>query len=61
MNFESVAQLPYLQARIDETLRMYPPVPSNISRMVPKEGIVVDEQFVQGNVSKARRNYLDVV
>jgi cytochrome P450 len=50
MDFAAVAQLPYLQACIEETLRLYPPVPSGLPRMVPKGGMVIDGQFVHGNV-----------
>jgi cytochrome P450 len=51
MDFAAVAELPYLQACIEETLRLYPPVPSNMPRMVAREGMVIDGQFVQGEVS----------
>ena len=48
----SVAQLPYLQAVLEEGLRLYPPVPAALLRRTPPEGETINGQFVPGNVSK---------
>lgn len=45
----SFAKLPYLQACIDETLRLFPPVPSGLQRMTPTEGLLVGDIFIPGD------------
>ncbi|KAL2001924.1 hypothetical protein VTN02DRAFT_982 [Thermoascus thermophilus] len=47
----SVAQLPYLHAVLEESLRIYPPVPSILPRLVPEGGAVIDRRFVPGGTS----------
>lgn len=47
----SIAKLPYLHAVLEESLRIYPPVPSIFPRLVPEGGAVIDHQFVPGGVS----------
>jgi cytochrome P450 len=51
MTFAAEAQLTYLQACIDEALRIYPPVPMSLPRITPPEGGVMSGHFVPGNVS----------
>lgn len=46
ITFTSVSQLKYLLAVLNESLRMYPPVPGNFPREVPKTGAMVDGLFV---------------
>ncbi|GKT40345.1 cytochrome P450 monooxygenase FCK2 [Colletotrichum spaethianum] len=45
----ALSRLPYLQACIDETLRLHPPVPSGLQRMTPPEGMEIDGTFIPGN------------
>ncbi|KAI0204852.1 cytochrome p450 monooxygenase [Astrocystis sublimbata] len=45
-----LSKLEYLQACIDETLRMYPPLPGGVQRMTPPEGLQLDHDFfIPGN------------
>ena len=50
INAQSTARLKYLQAVILEGLRMYPPLPFALPRVVPEGGDVVDGRFVPGGV-----------
>ncbi|KAK0506872.1 hypothetical protein JMJ35_010726 [Cladonia borealis] len=43
---ESVTQLPYLAAVLQESLRMHSPSPSSLGRFVPKGGDAIDGRFV---------------
>ena len=51
IDFMSVSTLPYLLACLDEALRMYPPVPLGLPRVVPKGGATVSGHFVPEDVS----------
>ncbi|PVH82038.1 cytochrome P450 monooxygenase-like protein [Cadophora sp. DSE1049] len=53
MTFVKEAQLPYLHACIEETFRVYPPVPMELNRVTPPEGATIDGLFVPGNKSVA--------
>jgi cytochrome P450 len=55
--YDAVKSLPYLDAIINETLRLKPPVPSAIHRQTPPEGIWIDEIFVPGDVHVAVPTY----
>ncbi|KAH7140458.1 benzoate 4-monooxygenase cytochrome P450 [Dactylonectria estremocensis] len=49
LNHSSISRLKYLQACIDETLRLFPPVPSGLQRMTPASGLQIGEMFIPGN------------
>jgi cytochrome P450 len=49
-----VTPLPYLNAVIEETLRMYSPVPVALTRIVPPGGAPISGHWVPGNVSYPR-------
>lgn len=50
MNFASLSKLTYLNACIEEGLRVHPPVPTGLLRTVPKGGDTVDGLWVPGGV-----------
>jgi cytochrome P450 len=53
ITFQSVAKLQYLNAALEEGLRMYPPVPAvTIPRLVLNGGAIIEGQFVPGEVWK---------
>lgn len=45
----SLSKLEYLQACIDESLRLHPPVPSGLQRMTPPQGLQLGDEFIPGN------------
>ena len=51
IDFVSASKLPYLNATIEEGLRIYPPVPSTLPRRTTSRGDVIDGQFVPGGTS----------
>ena len=50
INLEGVNRLQYMLAVLDESLRMYPPVPGNLSRAVPEGGDMVGGKWVPPGV-----------
>ncbi|KAK2590547.1 hypothetical protein QQS21_011766 [Conoideocrella luteorostrata] len=52
ITIESVSKLQYMLACLDEALRMYPPVPSALTRVAPAEGGVIAGNIVTKGVSK---------
>ncbi|TGO67404.1 hypothetical protein BOTNAR_0043g00080 [Botryotinia narcissicola] len=45
-----IQDAPYLNAVINETLRLHPPVPSGLLRQTPPEGLTIDGTYIQGDV-----------
>lgn len=45
----TLSKLKHLDAVINESLRLHPPVPSGVQRLTPPEGITVGETFIPGN------------
>jgi cytochrome P450 len=43
--------LDHLNAIINETLRLHPPVPTAIPRLTPPEGITIGDTYVPGNIT----------
>ncbi|KNG84868.1 cytochrome P450 monooxygenase [Aspergillus nomiae NRRL 13137] len=53
ITFSSLSSIPYLRAVLQETLRMYPPLPLGMPRLVPGGGAMVSGQFVPEKTSVA--------
>jgi len=54
ITLSAIAELPYLNAVLSETMRIYPPIPAMLPRVVPKGGACVNGQYVPGGVSLQR-------
>ncbi|KIA75347.1 hypothetical protein HK57_00200 [Aspergillus ustus] len=50
INLVSVSQLPYMQACLDEALRVYPPIANGLPRVCPPGGATVMGEFVPENM-----------
>jgi cytochrome P450 len=55
ITLEAVSRLPYLLASLKEALRMYPPIPSGLGRIVPDSGAFIDGTWIAGKVSRRRK------
>ncbi|KAA8564239.1 hypothetical protein EYC84_011185 [Monilinia fructicola] len=51
LTLHALASCKYLNAVLEEGLRMYPPVPSTLSRVVPEGGSIVSGRYVPEGVS----------
>lgn len=51
ITYEQTSKLPYLNACLEEGLRIHPPVPTGLLRTVPKAGDMIDGFWVPGGVS----------
>jgi cytochrome P450 len=49
--FEKVKGIPYLDAVINETLRLKPAIPGGVPRVTPTSGIQIDEVYIPGDVN----------
>ena len=49
--FRDLQEATYLNAVINEALRLHPPVPSGLLRVTPPEGITIGSTFIPGNVT----------
>ncbi|KAJ5334597.1 L-ornithine-N5-monooxygenase [Penicillium brevicompactum] len=48
---QDITHLEHLNAVINETLRLHPPVPTALQRKTPPEGITVGETYIPGNTT----------
>ncbi|GFF37463.1 toxin biosynthesis cytochrome P450 monooxygenase, putative [Aspergillus udagawae] len=51
IRLSSIATLPYLNAVLEESLRIYPPIPAMLPRLVPEEGAMINGEYVPGGTS----------
>ena len=51
ISVRSPGKLPYMEAVLTESLRMYPPLPASLPRMTGSMGNVIDGRFVPANVT----------
>lgn len=50
LTHDNLVTVKFLDAVINETLRMYPPIPSGTQRVTPPEGLDIGEQHIPGNI-----------
>lgn len=57
VTMDRAARLPYLQAALQEAMRIHPPNPISLPRTVPKGGMVLCDLYVPENVNVAINHY----
>lgn len=57
LTFTSLSQLKVLNAVIQETFRMYPPVPTILPRRTPKEGALIDGVWISEDIGVGVAQY----
>lgn len=53
----AAGKLPYLQAVLDESMRMYPPAPNSFPRLVPYPGEIICGRYVPGGTQVAMHHF----
>ena len=51
LNIQKLQGLEQLNAVINETLRLYPSLPTRLQRLTPPEGIEIGETYIPGNIT----------
>lgn len=54
----ALQHLPYLNAVIQETLRMHPPIPNGVFRDSPAQGLTCGDRYIPGNVTILTPTYV---
>ncbi|KAE8552784.1 hypothetical protein TMatcc_007829 [Talaromyces marneffei ATCC 18224] len=57
IDFQGLRHFPYLNAALEESLRIYPPAPGTLPRIVPKGGAFIDGEFIPEGVSVSGAHY----
>lgn len=47
--YQELSHMRLLNAAIDETLRLHPPVPSGMQRVTPSKGLSIDDVYIPGD------------
>lgn len=58
INFNTVSNLKYTMACLNEGLRVYPPVPTGLPRVIPAGGEVIMDRYVPAKVSIDKLTFL---
>lgn len=57
-SFDKVKNVPFLEAVINETLKLKPAISSGVPRVTPSEGLQIDEVFIPGDKIVITPTYL---
>ena len=55
--YDSVKNLPYLRACVDEAMRMRPPLRGGLPRVTPPEGMAIDGEWIAGSTTVSVPTY----